>query len=118
LYARHISQREAAAACGHNRVWLESGRLIGEGRYLGQSGDVESLPVVEYAAFGATDHDVDVEGLVTEILDHVFDKTQAGCECARLRVAVYLVPEGEDQVTAFLAFRHSRPECPTISADD
>lgn len=101
------------------RTWLSSGRLTGEGVPLGRSGDASSVPVVEYGLFGATDRDIDQEGVVMDILDHVFDRTHGGgCQCMHLRAAAFLVPEAEDQLSATVAFWHSRPKCPAQSDDE
>jgi len=69
--------------------------------------------------FGATDHEVDDWGLFSNILSYVFDLGHAGgCECARLRAAVYLEKVAENELVAVPAFWHSRPECPAVSQDE
>jgi hypothetical protein len=100
------------------RTWLETGRLI-EGRHLGQSGDTEASPVCEYAIFGATDADFDVETLIADILGLIYDQTHGGgCRCDHLRVALWLEQVAEGEIVATAAFQHGGRTCPAFSRDE
>jgi hypothetical protein len=90
-----------------------------EGSYLGQSGDTDASPVCEYAIFGATDADFDVETLIADILGLIYDQTHGGgCQCDHLRVALWLEQGAEGEIVATTAFQHSGRTCPASSGDE